>query len=198
LVDIATDPFEEITPTSVRTREGSYALDVLVFATGYDAITGALLRIDIRGRDGLPLREAWSDGPRTYLGLGVPGFPNLFTMTGPGSPSVLTNMLVAIHQHATWIGECLRHLTDNGIRTIEATPEAGEAWGQHVSDVAAWTLFSSCGSWYLGANIPGKKRVFMPLVGFPAYAKKCAEIAATGYPGFTLAHDPVPALQSQS
>ncbi|HET6704286.1 NAD(P)/FAD-dependent oxidoreductase [Amycolatopsis sp.] len=196
LADIAAHPFEEVTPTSVRTGEGTYELDVLVFATGYDAITGALSRIDIRGRDGLALREAWSAGPRTYLGLGVPGFPNLFTMTGPGSPSVLTNVLVAIHQHATWIGRCLRHLAGNGIRTIEATPEAAEAWGHHVGDVAERTLLPSCGSWYLGANIPGKKRVFMPLVGFPDYAERCAAIAATGYPGFALAHDPVPATRS--
>ncbi len=196
LVDIATHPFEEITPASVRTAEGSHELDVLVFATGYDAITGALSRIDIRGRDGLSLQEAWSAGPRTYLGLAVPGFPNLFTMTGPGSPSVLTNVLVAIHQHATWIGECLKHMTDNHFRTIEATPEAGHGWGQHVSDVAEQTLLSSCGSWYLGANIPGKKRVFMPLVGFPDYATKCAEIAATGYPGFDLLHTPIPATSS--
>ncbi|WP_027501587.1 flavin-containing monooxygenase [Rhodococcus sp. UNC363MFTsu5.1] len=196
LVDIALHPFEEITPTTVRTGEGSHELDVLVCATGYDAITGALSRIDIRGHDGLSLREAWSAGPRTYLGLGVPGFPNLFIMTGPGSPSVLTNVLVAIHQHATWIGQCLKHLTNNGIRTMEATPEAEQEWGQHVRDAAAQTLLSSCGSWYLGANIPGKTQVFMPLVGFPDYAKKCAEIAAAGYPGFALQHDPVPATQS--
>ncbi len=193
LVNVARYPFEEVTPTSVRTGEGTVELDTLVFATGYDAITGALLRIDIRGRGGLSLREAWSAGPRTYLGLGVAGFPNLFTMTGPGSPSVLANVLVAIHQHATWIGQCLKHLTDNDIRTIESTPEAEQAWGRHVSDVAARTLLPSCGSWYSGANIPGKKPVFMPLVGFPDYAKKCAEIAATGYPGFALAHNRVPA-----
>ncbi|WP_410653338.1 flavin-containing monooxygenase [Amycolatopsis sp. cmx-4-54] len=196
LVDIATHPFEEITPTSVRTGEGSHELDVLVLATGYDAITGALSRIDIRGLDGLSLRELWSDGPRTYLGLGIPGFPNLFTMTGPGSPSVLTNVLVAIHQHATWIGACLKYLGDNDIRTIEATPEAEHAWRHHVSDVAERTLLSSCGSWYLGANVPGKKRVFMPLVGFPDYAAKCADVAATGYPGFALRHAPVPAIRS--
>lgn len=159
---------------------------MIVFATGFDAMTGALLGIDIRGRDALPLKEMWAAGPRTYLGLGVPGFPNLFTMTGPGSPSVLTNMLVAIHQHATWIGDCLTYLVDNDISAIEATPEAEEAWGLRVDEVAARTLFPSCDSWYQGANIPGKKRAFMPFVGFPAYVQTCAEVEAGGYQGFAL------------
>ncbi|MEV6113804.1 NAD(P)/FAD-dependent oxidoreductase [Streptomyces sp. NPDC052109] len=186
LVDVASAPIEEITPDALRTAAGTHGLDVIVFATGFDAMTGALLGIDIRGRDGLPLKEMWAAGPRTYLGLGVPGFPNLFTMTGPGSPSVLTNMLVAIHQHATWIGDCLKYLADNDISAIEATREAEEAWGLRVNEVAGRTLFSSCDSWYLGANIPGKKRVFMPFVGFPAYARTCAEVAAGGYQGFAL------------
>lgn len=198
VIDIAAHPIEEVFPTAIRTSEGIHELDALVFATGYAAITGAVLRIDIRGRGGLSLRQAWSDGPRTYLGLSVPGFPNLFTMTGPGSPSVLTNMLVAIHQHARWIGQCLKYLADNDIWTIEATPEAEQAWGIHVHAVAEQTLLPSCGSWYLGAKIPGKQPVFMPLVGFPAYAKKSAEIAAAGYLGFVLApaHHPVQANQS--
>ncbi|MFB7666720.1 flavin-containing monooxygenase [Kitasatospora sp. NPDC056138] len=186
LVDVASAPIEEITPDGIRTAAGSHALDVIVFATGFDAMTGALLGIDIRGRDSLSLKEMWSAGPRTYLGLGVPGFPNLFTMTGPGSPSVLTNMLVAIHQHATWIADCLQYLVDHDISVIEATHEAEDAWGMHVDEVAGKTLFPSCDSWYLGANIPGKKRVFMPLVGFPAYAKTCAEVAEGGYRGFAL------------
>jgi cation diffusion facilitator CzcD-associated flavoprotein CzcO len=193
LVDIASAPIERITPDGIRTTVDAYGTDVLVFATGYDAMTGALLRIDIRGRDGRSLRDAWADGPGTYLGLGVPGFPNLFTMTGPGSPSVLTNVLVAIHQHATWIGDCLKYLVDNDISAIEATSAAEEAWGRHVSEVADQTLLPTCGSWYLGANIPGKRRVFMPLVGFPAYAQKCAEVAASDYPGFALTcHGPSP------
>jgi cyclohexanone monooxygenase len=186
LVDVASAPIEEITPTGIRTAAGSYDLDVIVFATGFDAMTGALLGIDIRGRDSLSLKDMWAAGPRTYLGLGVPGFPNLFTMTGPGSPAVLTNMLVAIHQHARWIGDCLTYLVDNGISAIEATYEAEDAWGLHVNEVAAKTLFPSCDSWYLGANIPGKKRVFMPLVGFPAYVRTCDEVAANGYQGFAL------------
>ncbi|MFJ4634472.1 flavin-containing monooxygenase [Streptomyces hygroscopicus] len=186
LVDVASAPIEEITPEGIRTAAGRYRLDVIVFATGFDAMTGALLSIDIRGRDALSLRDMWSAGPRSYLGLGVPGFPNLFTMTGPGSPSVLTNMMVAIHQHATWIGDCLTYLTDQDIDVIEATGEAEHAWGLHVSETAGRTLFPSCDSWYLGANIPGKRRVFMPLVGFPAYARRCAEVAAGGYQGFAL------------
>ena len=149
-------------------------------------MTGALLSIDIRGRGGLTLREKWSAGPRTYLGLGVPGFPNLFTISGPGSPSVLTNMMVSIHQHVNWIGECVQYLRDNEIVSIEATVEAEQAWVSHVNEVAGHTLYPQCNSWYLGANIPGKTRVFMPLVGFPAYLDKCAEVAANGYPGFEL------------
>jgi cyclohexanone monooxygenase len=186
LVDVASAPIERLTPTGIRTRDGEYELDVLIFATGYDAMTGALLGIDIRGRGDLPLREKWSAGPRTYLGLGVPGFPNLFTISGPGSPSVLTNMMVSIHQHVNWIGDCLRYLCDNEIASIEATLEAEQAWVMHVNEVADKTLYPSCNSWYLGANIPGKTRVFMPLVGFPAYVDTCAEIARDGYRGFEV------------
>ena len=186
LVDVASAPIERLTPTGIRTAGGEYELDVVVFATGFDAMTGALLSIDIRGRGGLALREKWSAGPRTYLGLGVPGFPNLFTMTGPGSPSVLTNMMVAIHQHVTWIGDCLKYLRDNGVATIEATVEAEEAWVRHVNEVADKTLYPHCNSWYLGANVPGKTRVFMPLVGFPPYAETCAKVAANDYEGFDL------------
>ncbi|WP_433190088.1 flavin-containing monooxygenase [Actinoallomurus sp. CA-150999] len=186
LVDVASAPIQQITPGGIRTSAGDHELDVIVFATGFDAMTGPLLRIDIRGRGGLPLKEKWSAGPRTYLGLGVPGFPNLFTMTGPGSPSVLTNMMVSIHQHVTWIGGCLKYLADNDISAVEATTEATDAWVLHVNEVADRTLFPSCNSWYLGANIPGKTRVFMPLFGFPAYAQTCAEVAANAYEGFTL------------
>lgn len=186
LVDVASAPIEQITPDGIRTAAEAYELDVIVFATGFDAMTGALLSIDIRGRGGLPLREKWSAGPRTYLGLGVRGFPNLFTMTGPGSPSVLTNMMVAIHQHATWIGDCLKYLVDNDVSAIEATRAAEDAWVLHVNELGDRVLYQSCNSWYLGANIPGKTRVFMPLVGFPAYAEKCAEVAAGDYEGFAL------------
>jgi cyclohexanone monooxygenase len=186
LVDVAVAPIERLTPAGIRTSAGEYELDVVIFATGFDAMTGALLSIDIQGRAGLTLREKWSAGPRTYLGLGVPGFPNLFTISGPGSPSVLTNMMVSIHQHVNWIGECMQYLRDNEIVSIEATVEAEQAWVSHVNEVAGHTLYPQCNSWYLGANIPGKTRVFMPLVGFPAYLDKCAEVAANGYPGFEL------------
>ena len=189
LVDVAAAPIERLTPTGIRTRAGEYELDAVIFATGFDAMTGALLGIDIRGRSDLTLREKWSAGPRTYLGLGVPGFPNLFTISGPGSPSVLTNMMVSIHQHVNWIGECIQYLRDNEIVSIEATTEAEQAWVSHVNEVAGHTLYPQCNSWYLGANIPGKTRVFMPLVGFPAYVDKCAEVAANGYEGFDLTRD---------
>ncbi len=186
LVDVAAAPIEEFTAGGIRTSVDDYELDVVVFATGFDAMTGALLSIDIRGRDGRTLREKWSAGPRTFLGLGVPGFPNLFTVTGPGSPSVLTNMMVSIHQHVTWIGNCLEYLRRHGVASIEATVDAENAWVEHVNEVASHTLYPSCNSWYLGANIPGKTRVFMPLVGFPPYAEICERVAANDYEGFVL------------
>ncbi|MCU1499862.1 MAG: cyclohexanone monooxygenase [Acidimicrobiales bacterium] len=187
LVDVTETPIEAITPTGIRTTAGEHRLDAIVFATGFDAMTGSLLRIDIRGRGGLPLRDAWEAGPRTYLGLGVAGFPNLFTVTGPGSPSVLTNMVVSIEHHVEWITACVEHLRTNGMRTIEVRPEAQEAWVDHVNGVASFTLFPTCNSWYLGANVPGKTRVFMPLPGFPDYVATCEQVAADGYRGFTLA-----------
>jgi cation diffusion facilitator CzcD-associated flavoprotein CzcO len=150
-------------------------------------MTGALLSIDIRGRDGAPLREAWEAGPRTYLGLGVVGFPNLFTVSGPGSPSVLTNMIVSIEQHVNWITDCIEYVRDNDYATIEATQDAQDMWVDYVNAVAGFTLYPQCNSWYLGANVPGKPRVFMPLPGFPAYAEKCNDVAAKGYEGFALA-----------
>jgi len=186
LVDLRETPIEAITPAGIRTTAGEHALDVIVFATGFDAMTGALNRIDVRGRDGVALRDAWEAGPRTYLGLAVAGFPNLFTITGPGSPSVLTNMIVSIEHHVDWICEAIEALAAGGHATIEATPEAQEAWVDHVNLVAGFTLFPTCNSWYLGANVPGKTRVFMPLPGFPEYAAQCAQVAAAGYPGFAL------------
>ncbi len=192
LIDIGETPIEAITPAGIRTTAGTHDLDAIVFATGFDAMTGALLRIAIRGRDGLTLRDAWDAGPRTYLGLGVAGFPNLFTITGPGSPSVLTNMIVSIEHHVEWIAECISHLRDHDLTTIEATPAAQEGWVEFVNTVAGLTLFPTCNSWYLGANVPGKTRVFMPLPGFPTYAETCARVAADGYEGFTLDGSAVP------
>jgi cyclohexanone monooxygenase len=187
LVDVSAAPIETLTPAGLRTGGTEYELDAIVFATGFDAMTGALLGMDIRGRDGLALADAWAAGPRTYLGLGVPGFPNMFIITGPGSPSVLTSMLGSIHQHVTWTGDCLAYLRTHAIASIEATAEAADGWVGHVNSVADQTLYPTCNSWYLGANIPGKTRVFMPLIGFPSYAEKCAKVAANGYEGFVLA-----------
>jgi cyclohexanone monooxygenase len=171
----------------VRTSEAEYAVDDLVFATGFDAMTGALLAIDIRGRGGRRLREAWAAGPRTYLGLSIAGFPNLFTITGPGSPSVLSNMIVSIEQHVDWIADCLAYLDRQGHASIEATAEAQEAWVQHVNEVGHMTLYPLARSWYMGANVPGKPRVFMPYIGgVGVYRQKCDEVAAKSYEGFAL------------
>ena len=186
LIDIGDAPIEKITPGGLRAKGREFSLDCIVFATGFDAMTGAVLGIDIRGRVGQTLREKWSEGPRTYLGLQTAGFPNLFTITGPGSPSVLSNMLPSIEQHADWIADCVAYLREHGQTTIEATVEAEDAWVTHVNEVAGETLYPTCNSWYLGANVPGKPRVFMPYLGFPPYVEKCNEVAAKGYEGFTL------------
>jgi cation diffusion facilitator CzcD-associated flavoprotein CzcO len=188
LVDIRHAPIETITPRGLRTREGTYELDSLVFATGFDAMTGALLSIDIRGRAGRTLREKWAAGPRTYLGLAVAGFPNLFAITGPGSPSVLSNMIVSIEQHVDWITDCLAHLRAQGLGTIEAAVDAEDAWVDHVNEVGNLTLYPRAASWYMGANVPGKPRIFMPYIGgVGVYRQKCDEVAAKGYEGFVLA-----------
>lgn len=187
LVDVRTSPIEEITPTGLRTRDAEYPLDAIVCATGFDAMTGALFKIDIRGTDGQALKEKWEAGPRTYLGLMTAGFPNLFIITGPGSPSVLSNMTVSIEQHVEWIADCLRYLQDHQITRIEPVDEAEDAWVTHVNEVASYTLFPLANSWYLGANIPGKPRIFMPYVGGVGnYRIRCQEIAEKGYEGFAL------------
>ncbi|MBV8523176.1 MAG: NAD(P)/FAD-dependent oxidoreductase [Acetobacteraceae bacterium] len=186
LVDLRAEPIERITPKGVKTRAAEYELDIIVFATGFDAMTGPLLKIDIRGRDGQKLRDAWKAGPRTYLGLQVAGFPNLFTITGPGSPSVLCNMPVAIEQHVEWITDCIAHMHEHGLEQIEADAGAAEQWVEHVNEAAAATLLpQASSSWYLGANVPGKPRVFMPYSGGMArYAAICADVAQEGYRGF--------------
>jgi cation diffusion facilitator CzcD-associated flavoprotein CzcO len=189
LVDVFETPIETITATGVMTTQTHYDLDVLVYATGFDAMTGALLKANIRGRDGRTLNDKWEDGPVAYLGLQMHGFPNLFTVTGPGSPSVLCNMLVAIEQHVNWIGECIEHMNKNNLQTIEPTTEAEQGWVAHVNDVAEGTMYTapSCNSWYLGANIPGKPRIFMPYVGgYPQYRERCEQVVANGYEGFVL------------
>ena len=187
LVNIKGSPIDEITPKGLRHKDTEYEFDCIVFATGFDAMTGALLGIDIRGRGGRTLKDAWAEGPKTYLGLQVVGFPNLFTITGPGSPSVLTNMIVSIEQHVDWITDCLAHLRSEGLETIEASAEAQETWVEHVNQVANFTLLPRANSWYIGANVPGKPRVFMPYIGgLSAYTLKCKEVAANGYEGFIL------------
>ena len=187
LVDVRRAAIERIEPHGLRTTEESYELDTIVFAIGFDAMTGALMRIDIKGAGGAPLREAWEDGPHSYLGLAVAGFPNLFMITGPGSPSVLTNMVMSIEQHVEWISELLRHAHANGVQRIEARIEAQEAWGEHVVEAADKTLLPLANSWWTGSNIPGKPRVFMPYVaGFAVYGQKLQEVVDRGYDGFDL------------
>lgn len=189
LVDVRADPIKRVTPTGLELESGAtHSLDIIVFATGFDAMTGPLLRLGIQGRDGVTLAEAWKAGPRTYLGLGMPGFPNLFTITGPGSPSVLANMPVPIEQHVDWITECIDFCRSNAVDTIEAEEGAAESWIAHVNDAANATLLPQAGhSWYLGANVPGKPRVFMPYAGgMVRYRSICDQSAAEGYAGFRL------------
>ncbi len=188
LKDARSSPILEITANGLRTKDTAYDFDAIVFATGFDAMTGALNEIDIRTSDGAVLRDKWQDGPLTYLGLMVAGFPNMFTITGPGSPGVKTQMILSIEQHMDWIADCLKHLETTGAKRIEAEPQAELEWVHHVNEVADSTLYPLANSWYVGANIPGKPRVFMPYVGgVPAYKKKCDEVAAAGYQGFRLA-----------
>jgi cyclohexanone monooxygenase len=188
LVDVNETPIEEIIPKGIRTSDKEYECDIIVFATGFDAMTGPLTKIDIRGRGGQLLSQKWSDGPHSYLGVAVAGFPNMFTITGPGSPSVLSNMPVSIEQHVEWITGCLEHMRKHGIATMEATVDAEMQWTEHVAELANASLLPTANSWYLGANIPGKPRVFMPyLGGVGPYRQKCDDIAAKGYEGFTFA-----------
>jgi cyclohexanone monooxygenase len=187
LIDIRDAAIEAVTQEGLLVGGRQYAFDAIVFATGFDAMTGALTRMGIAGRDGGKLADKWDSGPRTYLGLMTAGFPNMFMITGPGSPSVLSNMMVSIEQHVDWIADCLRHLWANGIDRIEPAQAAEDAWVEHVNEVAHSTLYPSAASWYMGANIEGKPRVFMPYIGgVGAYRLKCDEVAANGYEGFEL------------
>ncbi|MBW1886029.1 MAG: NAD(P)/FAD-dependent oxidoreductase [Deltaproteobacteria bacterium] len=185
LVDIRSAPIEAITPAGLRTKDAEYELDVIVFATGFDAMTGSLLKIDIRGAGGRKLADAWAEGPRTYLGLQVAGFPNLFTITGPGSPSVLVNMPVSIEHHVNWITDCIERMRERGETRIEATEGAQDAWVEHVAEVATATLIGQADSWYVGANIPGKARVVMPYTGGqPMYRERVTAVVDADYEGF--------------
>lgn len=187
LVDVRQSPIVEMTPTGLWTEEAEYELDVVVIATGFDAMTGSLMKMDIRGAGGQSLAEKRAERPRTYLGPQISGFLNLFTITGAGSPSLLTNMPVSIEQHIDWIANCIDHLRGSGIARIEAKPEAEAGCVAHVSELAGLTLFSQTSSWYLDANTPCKKRVFMPYVGgLASYRERCDEVADRGYEGIEL------------
>jgi cyclohexanone monooxygenase len=185
LVDIRSKPIREITASGLRTQDAEYALDAIVFATGFDAMTGAMKEIDIHTDAGMSITEKWEHGPRTYLGIMMAGFPNLFMITGPQSPGVKSQMILACEQHVDWIADCLKYLREHGYSRIEAEPDAEDAWVKHNNEVADRTLYPLANSWYVGANIPGKPRVFMPYVGgVTAYKKKCDEVAAKDYEGF--------------
>ncbi len=186
LINIRRNPVERVTRTGIQCQDSKYELDSIIFATGFDAMTGTLLRINVVGSSGLTLQEAWKAGPQTFLGLAVNGFPNMFLISGPGSPSVLTNMIVSIEQRVEWIEKCIGYVLENQHSAIQADEEAQDDWVQHVNLLASRTLYPSCNSWYLGANIPGKPRVFMPHVGFPNYVAKCEEVRSLDYEGFTF------------
>ncbi len=187
LIDINKDPIECLTTGGVKTTSTEFEFDVVVFATGFDAMTGTLLRVDIRGKDGQTLQHKWAEGPKTYLGLTTSNFPNMFLISGPGSPSVLTNMIVSIEQHVDWITACLEYMREHELMEINAELRAEEEWVAYVNAIADMTLYPTCNSWYLGANIPGKPRVFMPHVGFPNYVQRCEEVVDSNYQGFSFA-----------
>ena len=187
LVDLRKQPITTVTEKGIDTTEESFEFDAIVFATGFDAMTGAIVAVDITGRDGVTLKQRWADGPVTYLGLTAVGFPNLFMVTGPGSPSVLSNMSVSIEQHGDWIADRLAWMRDNGFEVIEPTPTAEAGWVQHVNDCADITLFPTANSWYMGANVPGKPRVFLPYIGgVDKYRAACDEVVERGLLGFRL------------
>jgi cyclohexanone monooxygenase len=187
LADVRSGPIEAILPHGLRAGGRDYDLDALVLATGFDAMTGSVAKIDIRGGDGRTLNQKWAEGPRTYLGLMSHGFPNLFIVTGPGSPSVLSNMIVAIEQHVEWIADCIAYLRERKLEAIEASRDAEDKWVAHVNEVAYTTLYPQANSWYMGANIPGKPRIFMPYIGGVAvYRQICNDVAAKGYEGFVM------------
>lgn len=191
LVDVRTTPIERITPGGVKTTGQEYPADLIVFATGFDAMTGPLLALNITGVDGRSLDQAWADGPASYLGLMMAGFPNLFTVNGPGSPSVLANMMPTIEHHVDWIADCIAHMRQSGMQRIEAEPEAESAWADEVRRVASRTLFPLARSWYMGDNVPGKPRIFLAYVGgLSTYIERCSSIVREGYTGFRFSPGP--------
>jgi len=187
LVNLREDPITNVTAAGIDTASGSYEFDAIVFATGFDAMTGAIVAVDITGRNGVSLKQAWADGPQTYLGLAVKDFPNFFAITGPQSPSVLSNMAVSIEQHVEWVTDCIESMRADGYTAIEPTDTAQAGWQQHVIDCADITLFAKADSWYMGANVPGKPRVFLPYIGgVDNYRQICNEVAEQDYLGFSL------------
>jgi cyclohexanone monooxygenase len=187
LVDLKETPILRMTSDGIATSEGEMAFDMVIFATGFDALTGAAGRIAITGRGGETLRGNWAGGPQTYLGLTCTGFPNMFLVTGPGSPGPLSAMVRSIEQHVDWIGDCMVQMRDEGYELIEALPEYQDEWMDHVQEVAGGTLYPRANSWYIGANVPGKPRKFMPYIGgVGVYRQKCDEVASAGYEGFML------------
>ena len=189
LANVRKAPIEAITPDGIRTADGvEHKLDIIIFATGYDGVTGPLMRLNIKGREGASLNDAWADGPKTYLGLQIAGFPNMFTITGPQSPSVLTNMPVAIEQHAEWITDCIGHMRETGAAQVEPVPEVMDEWREKVQTAAEATLLITAkSSWYLGANVPGKPRAFLAWAGgMHVYRDICQKVAENGYEGFTF------------
>jgi cyclohexanone monooxygenase len=199
LVDIKANPIEEILPRGVRAGAKDYEVDALVLATGFDAMTGSVAKIDIHGRNGQTLNQKWAEGPRTYLGVMSAGFPNLFIITGPGSPSVLSNMIVSIEQHVDWIADCIGYMRERDLDAMEANRDAEDNWVAHVNEVASTTLYPQANSWYMGANIPGKPQIFMPYIGgVGAYRQICNDIAAKGYEGFAMTAAERPKIAASS
>jgi cyclohexanone monooxygenase len=187
LLDVAEHPIEEITSTGIRRCGVEIELDQIIFATGFDAMTGALEKINIEGRNKQSLKDKWKEGAKTYLGVSISGFPNFFIITGPGSPSVLANMMPAIEHHVEWISDCINYCQDRNYESVEAVAEAEQKWVKQTNRLASDTLFPTCNSWYLGANIPGKPRIFMPYLGFQRYLNTCEEVVNQGYKGFSFA-----------
>jgi cyclohexanone monooxygenase len=186
-VDLSALGIERFTETGVAAAGQEYELDTIVCATGFDAMTGSVVRMDITGLDGKKIADKWAEGPHNYLGIGVAGFPNLFNMQGPGSPSVFATMVTGIEHQGDWITDCLTHMVNEQYTRIDPTPEAEAAWVERVAQVAKPSLRSTCDSWYIGSNIDGKPRVFMPWIGgFPAYVESCDEVAENNYRGFVL------------
>jgi cyclohexanone monooxygenase len=186
LVDLKKTPLIEVTERGVRTSTDEFEFDSIVFATGFDAMTGSLTAFDIAGRDGVLLKEKWAAGPRTYLGVATAGFPNFWMITGPGSPSVLSNMMISIEQHVDWIADAMTWARERGVNALDPTPDAEDEWTAHVDEVGHTTLYPSANSWYMGSNVVGKPRVFLPYIGgVGVYREECDAVAAKDYDGFT-------------